>query len=80
MQAQYNVVECEKKLTSTIDVEHIKNMFLSYHKVTDESVKANALKVLFKALELSPDEQRIFNESIQAQSPKRRSFFFFWIT
>ena len=64
MQAQFNVTQCEKKLDKTIDVEHIKNMFLSYHKVTDESVKANALKVLFKALELSPDEQRIFNENI----------------
>ena len=64
MQAQFNVVSCEKKLTSTIDVEHIKNMFLSYHKVADESVKANALKVLFKALELTPDEQRKFHEDV----------------
>ena len=64
MQAQFNVVECEKKLTNTIDVEHIKNMFLSYHKVSDESVKANALKVLFKALELSAEEQKTFNENV----------------
>ena len=66
MQAQFNVVQCDKKLTSTIDVEHIKNMFLSYHKVTDESVKANALKVLFKALEMSPEEQKAFNENVEA--------------
>ena len=50
MQAKFNVAKCEKKLTSGIDVEHIKNMFLRFVNSDDPGVKANALKVLFKAL------------------------------
>ena len=40
-----------------MDVEHIRKQFLSYYKSTDETEKLCTLKVLFKALEVSEEEQ-----------------------
>lgn len=56
MKAKMNVDKCEEKLSSIIDVEHIRNMFFAYYSSTDPAIKANTLKVLFKALEVSEDE------------------------
>ena len=60
MQAKFNVIKCETQLTSTIDVEHIRNMFLSYFKSTDPSVRDNTMKVLLKALEVPKEDQEMF--------------------
>ena len=56
LQAQFNVLKCAKKLSSEVDVEHVKNMLLSYHTSEDEAVKKNSLRVLFKALDFSDEE------------------------
>jgi len=56
LQAQFNVLKCEKTLSSEVGVEHVKNMLLSYHTSEDEAIKKNSLRVLFKALDFSDEE------------------------
>ena len=57
LQASFNVNKCETQLTSSIDAEHIKNMFLRYtNEEEEESIRSAALKVLFKSLAFSSDE------------------------
>ncbi len=63
LQAQFNVLKCEKRLSSEVDIEHAKNMLLSYHTSEDEAVRKNSLRVLYKALDFSEEEQTQFNES-----------------
>ena len=70
MQAQFNVQKCEKTLSSEVDIEHIKNMLVRYYSSPEADVRANALKVLFKALDFSDEEKKVFN---QPQPPQAQS-------
>ena len=57
MQAEYNVKKCQENLTSNMDIEHIRKQFLSYYKSDNDMEKVCTLKVLFKALQVSEEEQ-----------------------
>jgi len=51
------VLKCEKQLSQDVDIEHVRNVFMSYSTTEDETIRQSSLKVLFKALNLTDEDK-----------------------
>ena len=51
-----------------MDIEHVRNVFMSYSTTEDDAIRQSSLKVLFKALGLSDEEKETFQKSREAKT------------